>query len=214
MPTGYTEGILNGKIKTFEEFAILCIRAFGAAIHMRDESLDVQYKPREVEKYYYDSLETAKKNLEEFLKKSDDEILDDEIKSIESSINYYENKISETKNNLKKLKGILKSTKNWNPPTPDHEEFKKFMITQLEETIKWDGDYEYCEENLNTYLDLKSNLDIEKIKKNKLETLEQSIEYSKTRLKEEIERVNDSNQWVESLLQSLLDNKKNRKFLK
>ena len=39
MPTGYTAGILEGKIKTFPEFAKICMRAFGAAIHMRDNGL-------------------------------------------------------------------------------------------------------------------------------------------------------------------------------
>lgn len=40
MPTGYTAGILDNKITTFSEFALLCSRAFGATIHMREDDLD------------------------------------------------------------------------------------------------------------------------------------------------------------------------------
>ena len=46
MPTGYTAEILNGEIKTFPEFAKKCARAFGAMIHMRDDSLDATYKKK------------------------------------------------------------------------------------------------------------------------------------------------------------------------
>lgn len=37
MATAYTQGIINGKINTFKEFALVCARAFGAAAHMRDK---------------------------------------------------------------------------------------------------------------------------------------------------------------------------------
>ena len=45
MPTGYTHGIIDGDITTFEQFAERCSRAF--LIHMRDDSSDAEYKKRE-----------------------------------------------------------------------------------------------------------------------------------------------------------------------
>ena len=44
MPTGFTAGILDGKINSFREFALVCVRAFGAAAHMRDDGLNIEYK--------------------------------------------------------------------------------------------------------------------------------------------------------------------------
>lgn len=45
MPTGYTAGIIDGKIKDFKEFAKLCSRAF--IVHLRDEPINSEYKKRE-----------------------------------------------------------------------------------------------------------------------------------------------------------------------
>ena len=56
MPTGYTNGILNGEIKTFDEFAKQCIRAFGAAIHMRDDDFNKEYEKRKPDNYYINSF--------------------------------------------------------------------------------------------------------------------------------------------------------------
>lgn len=214
MPTGYTAGILNGETKTFEQFAILCIRAFGAAIHMRDESLDTKYTPRKLNEYYIESVEESKKDLQDFLLKSDDEILSNELKEIEEKRKYYEEKIVETKKNLKQLKSILKSVKNWEPPTTDHFEFKNFMIEQLESTIKWDGDYQYYIDEVKRLDERKEKLNIDTLKQEQIESLHNDIAYSEKRLQEELQSINNSNQWVETLLTSLLENRKNKKLLK
>lgn len=41
MPTGYTSYINDGKITSGKEFLKLCTRAFGIAVDLKDESLDV-----------------------------------------------------------------------------------------------------------------------------------------------------------------------------
>ena len=46
MPTGYTAGIADGTITNFEQYALRCIRAFGATMHLRDESLEHEYEPK------------------------------------------------------------------------------------------------------------------------------------------------------------------------
>ena len=41
MQTGYTDYIKDGKITSGKDFLKLCTRAFGVAIDLKDESLDV-----------------------------------------------------------------------------------------------------------------------------------------------------------------------------
>lgn len=82
MPTGYTEGIMNGKITTFPQFAKLCMRAFGATIHLRDESLDSEYEPRVPSDYHSKEIERAKKNIIDAKKLSDEEIIDSKKEAI------------------------------------------------------------------------------------------------------------------------------------
>ena len=42
MPTGYTANIVDGE-ETFEEYVWRCTRAFGAMMHMRDDSLGAKF---------------------------------------------------------------------------------------------------------------------------------------------------------------------------
>ena len=72
MPTGYTQQIIDGTVKTPKEFLHLCLRNFGVCISMRDMPLDtpqVDYTEY-IKKYYQDTmgyytkaLENAKKEL-------------------------------------------------------------------------------------------------------------------------------------------------------
>jgi hypothetical protein len=61
MPTGYTAGILDGKINTFPEFATECMKAFGACIHMRDDDISTTYRPRKVDDYYIKKIKEIKR---------------------------------------------------------------------------------------------------------------------------------------------------------
>lgn len=66
MPTGYTSYIKDGKITSGKEFLKLCTRAFGIAIDLKDEFLDVptpnHFEPHPYyEKAYKDSLVSREK---------------------------------------------------------------------------------------------------------------------------------------------------------
>lgn len=66
MPTGYTSYIKDGKITSGKEFLKLCTRAFGIAIDLKDESLDVptpnHFEPHPYyEKAYKDSVVSREK---------------------------------------------------------------------------------------------------------------------------------------------------------
>ena len=66
MPTGYTSYINDGEITSGKEFLKLCTRAFGIAVDLKDESLDVptpnHFEPDPYyEKAYKDSLKSRDK---------------------------------------------------------------------------------------------------------------------------------------------------------
>ena len=66
MPTGYTSYIKDGEITSGKDFLKLCTRAFGIAVDLKDESLDVP-TPNHFEtdpyyeKAYKDSLASREK---------------------------------------------------------------------------------------------------------------------------------------------------------
>jgi hypothetical protein len=130
MPTGYTEGIVNGKITTFKDFAKRCMRNFGACYHLIDEN-SFDYKPRIVDSYYLTYLNTAiilKKEIQNLsdeclLKKTRAELLKEKHRLIKQT---KENNIIK-----KRLEHILKQAIAYKAPTEQHIEIQQFMVNQL-----------------------------------------------------------------------------------
>lgn len=204
MPTGYTEGIIKGEIQNFEQFAKKCMRAFGATIHMRDESLDAEYEPRTPSDYYVASLERAKRNVAELDQLPDSHFIDNEIFETKNEIVRLTNKIEEIKKSRERLESILSDVEAWTPPGEDHTNFKDFMLQQLTDTIDRDCDIEYYERELEKYYrKLESPIDVELVKDELRNSYEYDVERCQKNLDEEIARCKSSNDWVETLLKSI-----------
>jgi vacuolar-type H+-ATPase subunit I/STV1 len=204
MPTGYTAGIIDGEINTFNEFAIGCIRAFGATIHMRDEPNNKPYEPRVPSSYHKNRIIALKKERELINNTSDEELIFQAKNAIYGDITKYKKHIEETKQKKTKLDNILDKAYKFNPPTEEHVGFKDFMIQQLKDTIKQDGDTLYYEDALNTAeLSLKSIFDAKQIRKDKLTSIAENLEYCKTAYNKEVTGCHDSNKWVDDLFQAL-----------
>lgn len=203
MPTGYTAGIIDGTIKTFKNYAILCIRAFGAAIHMRDDSLEAQYKPREVDSYHQDNLNKANKQLKELETVSDKVLITQYAKEQQEELKRLQVRLKEVQETKARLERMLKSAQEYNPPTPEHKGYKEFMVNQIEETIKWDGDTSYTDKNIEQCMENIKNPDAAKIRMNILESIKYDINYHTKELKAEKKRVAESNKWVEDAINSI-----------
>lgn len=203
MPTGYTAGIIDGKIKTFSEFAKLCMRAFGATIHMRDDSFDAKYTPRTPSTYHQEELSEAQARLKSIQELSDtDIVLNQKIKLLESK-EYHDKKIAEIKDILKKLNEFYRDAEQYQPPSGDHTGIKEFMIQQLSETIKFDGSTSYHEECIAEIDGKLKNLTASVIRKELIQSANKDILYHKKELAADVERCEKSNKWVEDFLKSL-----------
>jgi len=149
MPTGYTHMISEGA--SFEEFALQTARAFGALIHLRDESdvtVEKILEPPKSCTYHEDALEKSKKELEDFLA-MDVEVLQDEwdvekkqrIESAESGIR----KAIELD---KKYRAMLAKVRKYVPPTKDHVAHRDFMDEQIQQSIEFDCKTDYYERSI------------------------------------------------------------------
>lgn len=203
MPTGYTAGIIDGKITTFREFAKTCMKAFGATIHMRDETLDTEYVPREINEYYRQSLDKWKQTLDEVIKMSDEEIIAKREKELQERIDYARSKMDLCERNCVVLGKMLEEVHDWEPPTEEHKGFKKFMLEQLNETIKHDCDTSYYRESLSKSYNEMFSIDAKKIREEYIKDAKYNINYSQENLDKEVKRVEESNKWVEQLLNSI-----------
>lgn len=203
MPTGYTAGIVDGKINTFEEFAKKCMRAFGATIHMRDDSLEEEYQPRVPSSYYKEQLDNVKRQIEELESTSDEDLVKNHKAYLIERKDSILKTIEERGELLKRIDSILTQTKEYNPPTSEHQGIKDFMIQQLTETISWDCKVDYYLEELDGIMNEYSKVDAIELRIEKRMQLQKDLDYHKKQFEEEIERCNASNLWVGQFMQSL-----------
>ena len=195
MPTGYTYNIKDGI--SFKEYAMNCAKAFGACISMRDEpnkEIHNEFKPSS---YHEDRVVEIQKEIDELIKLTEEQIKEICLREYEEEKRRRDNRIKENSDLLDKYQKMLKQAKKYNPPSEDHVEFKKFMISQIEESIKYDCYVGYYE---NQEVILK---DFKTYKQDKLKKLYKNMGYHIKEYEEEVKRVEGRNKWIRQLRESL-----------
>lgn len=203
MPTGYTSGILDGKIITFEQYAKTCMRAMGACIHMRDDSFDTPYTERVPSDYHSKNVIEYQMKLIEINNMSDDQIIELETSNINSRIKQMQECIKNRKLDNALLEKFYYKALDYSPPTADHEGIKKFMIDQLRTTIDQDGNYGYYQKCLLESLDQLNNINPTKIREECILEYERQIDRHTIEYNKEVEGCNESNKWVKVFLESV-----------
>ena len=195
MPTGYTSKLYDGKKQTFQEFAMECARAFGALVTLRDDSdakIPDEFKPSE---YAQESLKKAEKKLKEAIGWSDAAAAAKALVEYNNSVKEYEASKERSAGIVKRYREMLAEVKKWTPPTPDHENMKKFMVEQLESSIKFD----------NYTPDKPKMLTGPQYKKEIIEGCQKDIGYYTKSHLEEVQRCEGRTAWVKALRDSLLE---------
>ena len=152
MPTGYTQQIIDGTVKTPKEFLHLCLRNFGVCISMRDMPFDVSQGDytEYIKKYYQDSmgyhtkaLENAKREYEKITNLSDDDLYEMYVKNFSDNREYYQKRTDEAKKQNAKYQSFYDAIKNWDC-SEEFSNIKKFALDQID-ISKEDEDY-YADE--------------------------------------------------------------------
>lgn len=132
MPTGYTAKLAEGE-QTFQEFALTCARAFGACIEMRDEPFDApipdSFEPSD---YALKSLQEANTKLQRLYDMNPQERELYGAKKKAETLQDYQDSLTESQARDARYSAMQEQVNNWTPPTPEHENMKKFMLEQLE----------------------------------------------------------------------------------
>ena len=141
MPTGYTQQIIDGTVKTPREFLHLCLRNFGICISLRDEPLNPQGDYTEsIKKYYQDTigylnkaLENAKKEYARISNLSDDGLYKMYVKKFTDNRNYYQKRTDEAKKQNSKFQTFYDAIKNWDC-SEEFNNIKKFALDQIDDS--------------------------------------------------------------------------------
>jgi hypothetical protein len=197
MTTGYTQSILKGI--SFNEFVLLCARAFGACVTMRDESFNTpipeKFEPRT--NYYVKKIEENRRELSRIVGLSTKELESEVERDYQEKVEQFRGYIAKSRDLREKYEAMLYHVTQWNPPTDDHIGLKDFMVNQIRESIKFDCSNDY-------YL---RNWPIKKSRKiwkqERISELEGSIEYNTEQLAQEIKQTNNRNEWIQQLRNSL-----------
>lgn len=202
MPTRYTSYIKDGKITSGKEFLKLCTRAFGVAIDLKYESLDVptpnHFEPHSYyEKAYKDSLVSREKAYNMTL----EEIKEDIISKYNDNKGRAEKILEEYKDEDKNYLKVREEVEKWTPPTPEHENLKKFCLEQIDMSLNTTL-YEWCEKDINKELDtsddtIKKYIDILR------DNADKKLKRAYKNWQEELRIAEEKNLWMKQFLDSL-----------
>lgn len=198
MPTGYTADIEKGI--TFKQFIMSCSRAFGALVTMRDDPHNAEIPERfEPSNYHKIETEKAEKELCKLQKMSIKTANTNAIAEYKQQVIYLKERITEIDILKSKYQAMLLKVKEWQPPSPDHIDLKKFMIEQIEDSIKFDCNTDYYYKEADKLITLTPS----EWKNKKIAQCLKDIEYHKKIYAEEVERVENRNLWLKQLRESL-----------
>jgi hypothetical protein len=193
MPTGYTQDLTAET--PLRDFTLRCARAFGATIHLREESLAAELTLPVATIYSQQWARKAEAELQE-LKEITPEQADARARAEwERACQDFRARVEERRAIKEAYEAMLLRVLQWEPPTPEHKVFKTFMLAQLRESIAHDCDGSYDtapEQQPGPVWRLE-----------RMERLEKEALYHRQKQLEEEESVQERRAWILALQQSL-----------
>ena len=197
MPTGYTQQIIDGTVKTPKEFLHLCLRNFGVCVCMRDEPLNSQEDYTEpIKKYYQDlldyhtkALENAKREYEKITNLSDDYFYEMYVKKFTDDRNCYQKLFDEIKNQNVKYQLFYDTIKSWDC-SEEFSNIKNFALNQID--ISKDSEDYYKDKLSKEILTKEEFISEGKYKEELLKNSKWNIDYHQEQLDEITKKMNDA----------------------
>lgn len=197
MPTGYTAKLCDKEV-SFKEFVLTCSRAFGALVMVRDDPHDKPIPKRfEPSKYAEEALARAEDKLQRIEGMSDKQIMAFQAAENKKHLKLQRNYEKKAVAIRGRLLAMRAKVCEWTPPTPEHNDLKKFMLEQIDMTIKQDG-------TAGTYYqDLVTGRNAREWRRGRIASAQKYILYYKKQQAEKIKRTDSRNAWIEDLRGSL-----------
>lgn len=196
MPTGYTANVQDGK-DTFEQFVWRCARAFGALITMRDDPQDAEVPEKfEVDAYHYQQVRSAEEEVARFRDMTDEEAELGAEQEYREAVEFNRQQLKRRRDKKANYEAMLKRVTDWEPPSPDHEKLREFMIEQLKLSLRFD-----CEGE--PYLREARRMPAKEWLRIHRESAAKLLHSRRLHLREEEERVRERNEWIRKLRESV-----------
>jgi hypothetical protein len=192
MPTGYTADIAKGI--DFRTYAMGCAQAFGACISLRDDPNSTIPEQFEPDSYHQEALERAEESLKEAEAMTLEEAAAKASEAYCRDLESWSDASRKDRQLQEKYEEMLIEVEKWEPPTPDHVELKKFMASQIRESMDFDCGFSRTAPTLKNPLEFKTVA---------IESAKRDMAYHRKEHAEEIKRTNGRNAWIKALRDSL-----------
>lgn len=139
MPTGFTAKLVD-QDQPFENFVWTCARAMGCFIHMRDDPLDATIYVPDLPfgaEFNLEQLKRLREELEAVKEMSPEKIRNRVISEYLRQVEYHNSYSAKSQVVKQRLESMIAKVEAWNA-SPAHQNFKKFMLDQLRETVEHD----------------------------------------------------------------------------
>lgn len=190
MPSGITAPIYEGEGISFEQYAWRVARMFGALVHMRDDMMGAAIRRREPSDFERNCIESDAQRLAELERLTPAEVVARYEAEYADRVRYYNERVAEVAQRVERINALLAKAEAWEPPTPDHEGFKKEMIRLLRQDLDFDG---------RVYTSRPEREDPHAWHAQQVEHARHSLARSMERLVEEQARCDHANGWVDAL---------------
>lgn len=206
MPTYFTEPVGYGEITTVKEFLLRCTRGMDIAQGTRDDSdgfLDGRIPMVLAPDLYW------KERYAELIKKRDRYELFNLDKWRKMMQSDWEERVSRLKLILtdmqkenQRYEKMLVEVRKWNPPTDEHQDLKKFALSQLHDSIIPQTELDFYEKEINSVPDF-SDSGVGAFKIVTMRNLFNDISVAETQLAESRKNAEHNTIWMQRLLESL-----------
>jgi hypothetical protein len=131
-----------------------------------------------------------------------EEARDEMIKAYKDRIDMYKSMLEGSLKRNEQYAKVRAEVEDWNPPTPDHIELKKFALKQIDMCIDTQEQIDRYREYANEELDDSDSAVAEYIHE-QTEFHRQGVKRAKESWDDEVKRTEDKNKWMELFLNSL-----------
>lgn len=142
MPTGYTAPVKDGEITDLKDFAAMCARGFGAFIHQRDDRTGSKLTYPRPESFYRNMLSEAVGQRVEWEAMSEEERYAKWSQYYLSSVLNNAKYLGKKRAERARYEAMLTQVNTIDVPE-ELENFKTFMVEQLESSIDFDCSEKY-----------------------------------------------------------------------
>ena len=205
MPTGYTAYIEDGDITTGKDFLMLCSRAFGVAIDVRDEPLSVPTPTHfEPDPYYQKRYEDSVKELQVVKNMSFTEARDHMRAEHTSRVERAKRQLKMMEEINKKYENVSRQVEAWVPPSDEHNGIKEFALKQIDMCVYTPMMFDAYRDDVTSELD-ESDEAVQKYMDELIKLSEDDVKRAKERYEAEVERAKQRTSFMQAFIESLED---------